>query len=87
MNTKMADKNTKIINESRRMRNRNFINIIVKGYEVWHNRKRVQGGQDRTRMGFKTGNQTIIRNIVKRDRGKRTAVHKIHINKEKVSLI
>jgi hypothetical protein len=84
MNRKMADKSTKNINESRRMRNRDFINIIVKGYEVWRNRKRVHGGQDRTRMGFKTGNQTIIRNIVKRDRGKRTAVHKIYVNKEKV---
>jgi len=84
MNTKMADKRAQNINESRRMRNRDFINIIVKEYEVWDNRKRVQGGQDRTRIGFKTGNQTIIRNIVKRHRGKRTAIHKIHVNKKKV---
>jgi hypothetical protein len=84
MNTKMADKSTQNINENRRMWNRDFINILVKGYEVRDNRKRVQGGQDRTRMGFKTGNQTIIRNIVKRHRGKRTAVHKIYVNKKKV---
>jgi hypothetical protein len=68
MNRKMTEKSTQNINEIRGMRHRVFINMIVKGNEVWQHRKRVQRGQDRTRMGFKNGNQTIIRNIVKRDK-------------------
>lgn len=64
----MTDKTTQNIDEIRRMRNRVFINMMVKGYEVRQHTKRVQGGQNRTHMGFKNGNQTIITNIVKREK-------------------
>lgn len=64
----MTGKRTQNIDEIRRMRNRVSINMILKGYEVWQHRKRDQGGQDRTHMGFKNRNQTIITNIVKRDK-------------------
>jgi hypothetical protein len=61
------------------MRNRVFINMIVKGHEVWQHRKRVQDGQDRTR---KQNNN--YKHCEKGQRGKRAAVHKIHVNKVKV---
>lgn len=64
----MTDKRTQNIDETRRMPNRVSINMIVKGHEVWQHRKRDQGGQDRTHMGFKNRNQTIITDIAKRDK-------------------
>jgi hypothetical protein len=68
MDRKMTDKSTQNRNEIRRMRKRVFIYMIVKGNEIWQHRERLRRGQDRTRMGFKNGNQTIIINIVKRDK-------------------
>ena len=59
------------------MRNRVFIIMTVKGYELWQHRKRVQGGQDRTR---KQNNN--YKHCETGRRGKRTVVHKIHAKKE-----
>jgi SH3-like domain-containing protein len=64
----MTDKSTQNLYVIRRRRNGVFINIIVKGYEEWQHIKRVQREQDKTRMQFKKGKQTIIINIVKRDK-------------------
>ena len=73
----MTDKSTQSTNEIRRMWN-SFHRYDRKGIRGVAT-QRVQGGQDRTR---KQNNNYI--HCETRQRGKRTIVHKIHVNKEKV---